>query len=474
MLSDIAIRARGLSKCYPIFDRPEDRLKQMLSFGRRKYYREFWALREVSFEVRKGEAVGIIGRNGSGKSTLLQIICGTLTPTSGVVQANGRIAALLELGSGFNPEFTGRENIYMNGTVLGLTKEEIRARFNDIVSFADIGNFIEQPVKTYSSGMYARLAFAVAINVDPDILVVDETLSVGDEAFQRKCLARIKQIRENGGTILFVSHATSTIVEVCNRAILIDQGERLITADPKTAVSLYQKMLYARPERLAAVRAEIKEKDISVQPLAIYPRKESDLQNVPARVILREADFDPGLVSKSILEYPSHGCTISDVHFRTLDGRRVNVLVPERSYQYRYSVTFSRTARQVGFGMMIKTVNGIELAGTRTHFHGEGIYEIPEGTELFVTFEFKNFLLPGTYFTNAGVDGVVDEEHRFLHRILDAVMFRVDTVERLPVSGYVDLWDDGPRYIVSVKGGACIASGDFSRLDAAIRNIGSR
>ena len=245
-----AIRVDGLGKCYEIYNRPQDRLKQSIIpriralVGRvpKYYYREFWALRNVSFEVGRGETVGIIGRNGSGKSTLLQIICGTLTPSTGLVETRGRVAALLELGAGFNPEFTGRENVYMNATVLGLTKEEIDARFDDISAFADIGDFIEQPVKHYSSGMYARLAFAVAINVDPDILVVDEALAVGDEPFQRKCFARINKIKSDGATVLFVSHSGGTIINLCDRAILLNRGERLFTGLPKRAVFFAQKL----------------------------------------------------------------------------------------------------------------------------------------------------------------------------------------------------------------------------------------
>ena len=198
-MTDIAISVQNLSKCFQIYDNPRDRLKQFvlprMQREPKQYFREFWALKDVSFEIKKGETVGIVGRNGSGKSTLLQLICGTLNPTGGSVQTNGRIAALLELGSGFNPEFTGRENVYMNAAVLGLSKSEVDARFDDIAAFAEIGQFIEQPVKTYSSGMTVRLAFSIAINVDPEILIVDEALSVGDELFQRKCFSRIEAIR---------------------------------------------------------------------------------------------------------------------------------------------------------------------------------------------------------------------------------------------------------------------------------------
>ncbi len=231
-MTDIAIRASHLSKCYHIYNTPHDRLKQFvaprlqrLTFQRPKqYFHEFWALNDVSFEIKKGETVGIIGRNGSGKSTLLQLICGTLTPTAGSVNVNGRVAALLELGSGFNPEFTGRENVYMNAAILGLSHEEVEERFDDIAAFADIGEFIEQPVKTYSSGMYVRLAFAVSVHTSPDILVVDEALSVGDFVFQNRCMQKIQALKQAGTSILFVSHDLSTVQIICDRVIWIKHG----------------------------------------------------------------------------------------------------------------------------------------------------------------------------------------------------------------------------------------------------------
>lgn len=242
----IAIKVRGLSKCYQIYEQPEDRLKQALLprmqrlFGRegRRYYREFWALRDVGFDVRKGETVGVIGRNGSGKSTLLQIICGTLTPTAGDVEVNGRVAALLELGSGFNPEFTGRENIYMSGAVLGLTREQVDARFDDIVAFADIGDFVGQPVKTYSSGMYVRLAFAVIAHADADILVIDEALSVGDVFFGQKCMRFLRKFQESG-TVIFVSHDAAAVVNLCDRAIMLEHGCMSMEGDAKAVSEAY-------------------------------------------------------------------------------------------------------------------------------------------------------------------------------------------------------------------------------------------
>jgi ABC-type polysaccharide/polyol phosphate transport system ATPase subunit len=226
MRSDIAISVTNLTKTYRIFGHPSDRIKQALTLGRMRFHREFTALQDVSFEIQKGETVGIIGRNGSGKSTLLQLICGILKPTSGEVQVNGRISALLELGAGFNPEFTGRENVYFQGAVLGISKVEMDARFDEIVSFADIGEFIDQPVRTYSSGMYVRLAFAVAVSVEPDVLVVDEALAVGDIAFQRKCFERIRQLLSTKQCIvLFVSHDLRQVERFCSRVIFFQNGQ---------------------------------------------------------------------------------------------------------------------------------------------------------------------------------------------------------------------------------------------------------
>jgi len=232
MSSEIVIRAANLSKSYQIYSKPHHRLLQGLFRSRKRFYSDFMALQDVSFEVRRGEMVGIIGRNGSGKSTLLQILCGTLAPTAGSVEVKGRIAALLELGAGFNPEFTGRENVYMNAAILGLSTAEIDERFEQIVSFADIGDHLEQPVKTYSSGMYMRLAFSIAVAVDPDIFVVDEALSVGDIAFQNKCMARIRKMSERGTTILFVSHDLSTTQVLCDRVVWLNGGRVARIGDP--------------------------------------------------------------------------------------------------------------------------------------------------------------------------------------------------------------------------------------------------
>lgn len=245
MSSDMAISIADISKRYEMYAQPKDRLLQFFSFGRRQFFQEFWALRDVSFSVAKGETVGILGRNGSGKSTLLQIIAGTLAPTAGEVHTSGVLAALLELGSGFNPEFTGRENVYLNGSILGLSKDAMDRRFDDIAAFADIGLHLDQPVKTYSSGMAVRLAFAVQACIKPDILIVDEALSVGDEKFQRKCFDYIEGLRENGCSVLLVTHSTATVEKFCQRGVLLHQGRMHGVGPAKEIVDQYHALLYS-------------------------------------------------------------------------------------------------------------------------------------------------------------------------------------------------------------------------------------
>ena len=255
MSSSLAIHAQNLGKAFQLYDRPIDRLKQMLMRGRKRYYKEFAALHDVNFELQKGEVLGLVGRNGAGKSTLLQLICGTLSPTMGQVSVHGRVAALLELGAGFNPEFTGKENIYLNASILGLSKSEIDERYDAIVEFSGIADFIHQPVKTYSSGMYVRLAFSIATSVDPDILVIDEALSVGDGAFARKSFDRIMRLKEKGATILFCSHSIYQIEALCTRALWLEKGVVRLIGDPSTVVARYQNFLDrdAAPESVSAI-----------------------------------------------------------------------------------------------------------------------------------------------------------------------------------------------------------------------------
>lgn len=267
IINDIPIRVENLSKCYQIYDAPRDRLKQFILprfqrlFRQKKnlYYKEFWALKDISFKIGKGETVGIIGKNGSGKSTLLQILAGTLSPTTGTIQVSGRLAALLELGAGFNPEFTGRENVFLNGTILGLSTQELEARIDDILSFADIGDFIDQPVKTYSSGMFVRLAFAIQANVDPDILLVDEALAVGDAYFVHRCMLRFHQLRERGTTILLVTHDATAVKTLCNRAIWLENGKSAYIGESCDVVDRYMSALKRLPVVVDGCQKRIKD-----------------------------------------------------------------------------------------------------------------------------------------------------------------------------------------------------------------------
>lgn len=437
MSSDIAIKVEQLSKCFHIYDKPHDRLLQMFARGRRQYYREFWALKDVSFEVGKGETVGIIGHNGSGKSTLLQMICGTLNPTSGTVRAQGRIAALLELGAGFNPEFTGRENVYLNATILGLTKEEIDERFDAIAAFADIGEFMAQPVKSYSSGMYVRLAFAVQSMIDPDIFIVDEALAVGDERFQRKCFARLENLKNNGTSILFVSHSAAQIVELCDRAVLIDGGEILTIGAPKEVVAKYQKLIYAPSEKRIELRAEIKN-DAQGVVTDEKARKDNEKFNLEEQGDPQEV-FDPNMTPVSTIDYESHGVRIENPIITDVHGRQINNLLQGKVYFFTYRARFEKGADNIRLGMMIKTLSGLELGGGATATSlKESIQFVESGTLLKVRFSFTCALTPGVYFLNAGVMGDTGAGDGFLHRIIDAAMFKVLPSEKTYGTGIID------------------------------------
>ncbi|UUX49983.1 ABC transporter ATP-binding protein [Nisaea acidiphila] len=400
-----AIDISGITKVFNVYRQPLDRLKQALFRGRRNYFTPFTALQNVSFQVRRGETVGIVGRNGSGKSTLLQIVAGLLNATEGSVTVNGRVSALLELGAGFNPAATGRENIYMNGAILGLSQKEIDDRFDDIVAFSGLAEFLDRPVETYSSGMFVRLAFAVAVSVDPEIFIVDEALAVGDEGFQRKCFARIEELKRRGATILFVSHAAGMITQLCDRAVLLDRGEMLMDGSPKAVIASYHKLTHAPPNQFEAVREEIRS-DETVQTDA---NEAHDVQMVP----------------ESRTSYVSLGAEIQDPRVETLDGKPVNLLVRGRKYIFRYRVAFTEDREKVLFAMMVKTMQGVLLAGRTTHSIRRHVPDYSAGDVIDVVYEFECNLTPGTYFLNAGVNGLYENERKSLHRIMDAAMFKV-------------------------------------------------
>ncbi|WP_447922502.1 ABC transporter ATP-binding protein [Achromobacter aegrifaciens] len=457
--SDV-IRVDGLSKCYHIYDRPHDRLKQFVAprlrnlLGRPSvnYFREFWALRDVSFNVGRGETVGIIGRNGSGKSTLLQMICGTLAPTTGTVETAGRVAALLELGAGFNPEFTGRENVFLNAMVLGLTQEEIEARFDQIAVFADIGQFIEQPVKHYSSGMYARLAFAVAINVDPDILVVDEALAVGDEPFQRKCFARIDAIKDRGATILFVSHSGASIINLCDRAILLNAGERLFTGVPKRAVYFGQKLGNTTDDKAAELIAEIRRADVAgAEAASVSAAADSSTgaasraaamgdaaassQGKPSAEGGLEPFFDSTFVPET-LSYDVAGARLVLPMLQTPAGVQVNHILRGHSYKLKCTVQFHEDCPSVRFYALIRTTSGVDLAGCSHPIQDEPGIDFSAGSTLDLEFEFECALNPATYFCSFAAQGRDGYLH---HRLVDAIVFRVMADQPRPATGLFDI-----------------------------------
>ena len=458
MSEEIVVAVKNASKAYTIWASPSARLHGPI-FGRigqmpflpaavrnscnrlsHESFKNFFALKDVSLSVAKGECLGIVGQNGSGKSTLLQVIAGILKPTTGSVNVRGKITALLELGSGFNPEFTGRENIFLNGAVLGLSTEVVRARFDEIAGFADIGDFIDQPMKTYSSGMTVRLAFAVQAILNQDILIVDEALAVGDEAFQRKCFARIEAFRKNGGTILFVSHATSVVVELCQRAILLDAGELLLDAPPKLTVANYHKLLFAPPDQKETVRQRIRE--LRDQPhLQLQAMRLPDVVTPSATPALPDAvedSFVPGMVPQSTISFVPRGANIESPKILTPDGRVVNNLVRGREYDYTYQVRFTEPAYRVRFGMLIKTTVGTELGGGASHPAAAPMDFIEAGQTARVRFRFRCMLNPSVYFMNAGVMGVVDGAEVYLHRHLDVIMFRVQEEPFLIGTGVVD------------------------------------
>ena len=428
--NDIAIRVQGLSKCYGIYANPRDRLKQfilprlqrLIGQAPKQYFRQFWALKDVSFEIKKGETVGIIGRNGSGKSTLLQMICGTLSPTSGSIQTNGRIAALLELGSGFNPEFTGRENVYMNASVLELSNEEIDARFDDIIAFADIGDFIEQPVKTYSSGMMVRLAFAVIAHVDADILVVDEALAVGDAFFTQKCMRFLRNFMKTG-TVLFVSHDTGSIKSLCNYAVWIEKGQVIQEGAPKEVCELYLEAFYEVQQGKSSttkLRA-FKNRDDS---LPLKDQRLEFINTTNLRNDLQIFKFDPDAAS-----FGKGGAQIHDVRLLDENEHPLAWIVGGEKVTLRVIVHAFQDLDSPIIGFHIKDRLGQSLFGDNTFLsYKEQPVNCKEGNELEADFTFNMPLLPaGEYSITTAIANGTQEIHEQHHWIHDAVLFKSES-----------------------------------------------
>ncbi len=402
MSSDFSIKVENLSKCYHIYDKPRDRLMQMLARGKKQFSREFWALRDVSFSVARGETVGIIGRNGSGKSTLLQMICGTVSPTSGVVHTRGRVAALLELGAGFNAEFTGRENVFLNAAILGVQQEEMESRMEKVLAFSELGDFLDQPVKTYSSGMYARLAFSIAIHVDPEILIVDEALAVGDARFVAKCMRRIKDIQEKGATILFVSHDVGSVRTLCERAIWLDKGHMVEQGNVFPVTGQYMEFMFKDEE---AEEDTLREEIAQGAPVSVTPTESSS-----ATATLEESNV--ALDARPVMHWGSHKGMILSAAVRDEHGVRKDVHAWEEVLDVVIEVyvplNISREHLSVAFS--IKDLKGTDLIVSTTH---DFEYKrLPEKERFSVSFRLINPLVTGKYLLAAAVE---NRQHRDIH-----------------------------------------------------------
>lgn len=414
----VAIQVKGLEKAYKLYDKPSDRLKEALGFGRKKRYKEHYALKGVDMTIYQGETVGIIGTNGSGKSTILKIITGVLNPTGGSVHVNGRISALLELGAGFNMEYNGIENIYLNGTMIGFSKKEIDAKMDDILNFADIGDYVHQPVKTYSSGMFVRLAFAVAINIEPEILIVDEALSVGDVFFQAKCYHKFEEFKEMGKTIVFVSHDLSSISKYCDRVVLLNQGVKLGEGSPKEMIDAYKQVLVGQYVPAADDHSLLSDKEITAAAAAA-------------------AGTGKGEVNPELLEYGTKDAMITGYKITDDMGRETSALLKGKECTITMQVHFEHDIEAPIFAFTIKNIKGVEITGTNTMVEKAFLSPVRAGSDMEITFTQKIDLQGGEYLLSFGVTGFEREEFQVYHRLYDVMNMTVisdkDTV------GYYDM-----------------------------------
>lgn len=418
-MSDIAIKVEHISKVYKLYNNPMDRLKESLGLTKKKKYTEYYALNDVNMEVRRGETVGIIGTNGAGKSTILKIITGVLTPSSGNVEINGRISALLELGAGFNMEYTGLENVYLNGTMIGFTREEIDAKLDDILEFADIGDFIHQPVKTYSSGMFVRLAFAVAINIDPEILIVDEALSVGDVFFQAKCYHKFEEFKKMGKTILFVTHDMGSIQKYCDRAILLSHGKKVSEGNPKEMIDLYKKILvnqYNSDENMTEV----------------IDNHESTNHEVNISVWKDSMVTNPDVVA--------YGNGMADIiDFACFNDKHEisNVFDSNEEFSVVMKVCINEDVVDPIFAFTIKDIKGTEIAGTNTMYEDIETGHIRSGEVRKISFCQKMKLPKGEYLVSLGCTGYREGEFTVYSRLYDVFTITVTTTKSMV--GFFDL-----------------------------------
>ena len=415
-----AIEVKDVTKVYRLYDKPIDRLKESLNPKHKSYHKDFYALNGLSFQVEKGRTVGIIGTNGSGKSTILKIITGVLTPTTGEVTVDGKISALLELGAGFNMDYTGIENIYMNGTMMGFTKKEMDEKLQDILDFADIGDFVHQPVKTYSSGMFVRLAFALAINVEPEILIVDEALSVGDVFFQAKCYRRMEEIRQNGTTILMVTHDMGSIIKYCDKVVLLNKGEFIAEGEPGRMVDLYKKIL---ANQMDSLREEL-ENDFS-------GGMEIDGAEKKAMSSKEAAMSHTGLMKEKITintdrtEYGDGRAEIFDLGLFDARGNLTNLLIKGEMFTIKERIRFNAPLQNPIFTYTIRDKKGMDLSGTNTMYEGADVKPVGPGDVYDVSFTQKMTLQGGEYLLSMSCTGFEGEEHVVYHRLYNVANITV-------------------------------------------------
>lgn len=415
---DLVVRAEGIGKCYQVYDKPSDRLMQGLIGGSKQLYREFWALRDIGFEVRRGETLGIVGRNGSGKSTLLQLIAGTLTPTTGEIAVRGRVAALLELGSGFNSEFTGRENVYLNASILGLTKEQIDQRFDAIAEFAAIGEFIEQPIRNYSSGMVMRLAFSVVAHVDADILIIDEALSVGDAFFTQKCMRFLREFKEHG-TLLFVSHDGASVTGLCDRAIWLDQGTLRQQGEPKEVMDAYLEAFIADREGRSGSAGNSTNLP-PARPLRIRDKRMDLLDRSTLRNDIDVLEFNPPQ------GFGEGKAQIEEVCLCDLQGRQLPTIVGGEIVQLEITSVVQEDVENMIVGFYFKDRLGQLLFGDNTETARQGLPLSLRGGERFrakFVFEMPR-LQQGDYFITAGIASGSQQDHVIQHWMHEALALR--------------------------------------------------
>ncbi|MTK06441.1 MAG: ABC transporter ATP-binding protein [Hungatella sp.] len=413
-----ALTVNNVTKIYKLYEKPIDRLKEAMSLTHKNYHRDFYALNGISFDVKKGQTVGIIGTNGSGKSTILKIITGVLTPTTGDVQVNGVISALLELGAGFNMDYTGIENIYMNGTMMGFSRKEMDGKLQDILDFADIGDFVYQPVKTYSSGMFVRLAFALAINVEPEILIVDEALSVGDVFFQAKCYRRMEEIRKNGTTILMVTHDMGAIIKYCDRVVVLNKGNFIAEGEPGKMVDLYKKILANQMDDL--------NEELEVGDNGLYNDFSGD-QAIAERSRAAAGGMmkDKLTINPNRTEYGDKRAEIIDFGLLDERGNITNLLLKGERFTIKERIHFHGEIETPIFTYTIKDKRGADLTGTNTMFESSDVKSVKKGDEYVVEFTQKMTLQGGEYLLSMSCTGFENGEHVVYHRLYDIVNITV-------------------------------------------------